>query len=225
MAVVPRGSPFDKLPIDVVEHIFLKGCEMSEPVPKFKFRLAEFGFAYDGPIPRKLKPFALDVRSVCSKWKRMIDSEENFGLARYWFARLVLVIPSYSKTTLENGREATNDGKKLEKIFFAKQMVQFQRQLDSSRGCDLQIFLASSEKLKNWDVRMDPYSETGSMLRLLTHTMVGLKDYCKQIVQITVNSNEPHVLLNAFALLSMIPRHDSRFSVFVVMNSNHHRRR
>jgi len=217
MAVVPRGSPFDKLPDEVVEHIFLRGCEMSEPTPKFGIKPTKSDYAeYDGPIHRRLKPFALDVRCVCSKWRVMID----LGLARYWIARLVLVIPSYIKISLsDNGRESTDDEKKTEKVFFAKQMVQFQRQLADPRGCDLDIFIASSESLKNWDVTMDPYSETGSMLRLLTHTIVGLKEYCKQIVKIEVVSDEPHVLLNAFALLSIIPRQDSRLTSFHIKSS------
>jgi len=159
MAVILRRSPFDRLPLDVVEHIFLKGCEMSEPDPEFKIRPTKSGSVYNGPIPRKLKPFALEIRSVCSKWKRMIDSEENFSLARYWFSRLVLVIPSYFKESPPNvgGRELANGGEKREKVFFAKQMLQFERQLTNTRGCDLQILLASSESLKDCFWKSGPW--------------------------------------------------------------------
>lgn len=201
----PRRSLFDKLTIDIVEHIFLKGCETNipesvfdTPAPVFVVRKYTGGIYRDGPISRRLKSFALNVRGVCSKWKRLIDSEESFGFTRYWFARLVLIVPSY-----DHGPN---------KVSLAKQMLRFHTQLVNSRGCDLDILLASSSTLKNWDDSMDLYSETGAMLKLLTYAIVGLKKYCKQIVNITVDSDEPHVLLNAIDLLSMIPRQGSRLS-------------
>jgi len=202
----------------VSQHIFLKGCEMDELRPDFDIHVGDK--LYDGPTSRKLKPFALKIRGVCSEWRRMINSEKNFSLTRYWFARLVLVIPLYfyysrmddKQVSVDGSEQSLENSRKLEKVSFAKQMVRFDKQLINSRGCDLQIFLASSEKLQNWDASMDPYSETGSLLRLLTYTIVSLREYCKQIVGIEVHSDEPHVLFNTFNLLSIIPQQDSRLS-------------
>jgi len=195
-------SQFDKFHNEIVEHIFLKGCEMDMLYSDFRIYFNDN--YYSGPFNRRLRPFARDVRGVCKKWKEMIDSEDVFSLTRYWIARLVLVVPSYSKTIW------TDRGEKHERVSFAKQMVQFNAQLANSRGCDLDILLASSDKLKNWANGMDLYSETGTMLKLMAYTTADLKQYCKQIVKIAVETEEPHLLLNVFALLSAIPQHSSR---------------
>jgi len=186
-------SPFDKLPDQVLEHIFLKDCEMEEPFSEYRIYSPDFG-RY-GPVSRRLKPFALIIRGVCSKWKSMIDSEENFSLSRYWMARLVLAIPSYSIS------RQTDQGEKREFVSFAKQMLQFRSQVARSRGCDLHISLFSFEGLEKWNDDMDLYSETGVMLKLMAYALVYLKEYSKQIVGIYINSDEPHVLLNALILL------------------------
>jgi len=113
----PNRSPFDKLPLQVLEHIFLKGCEMIDVILKDKIYVEPDKADYiGGPVSRRLKPFASDVRGVCSRWRSMIDSEENFSLSRYWFARLVLAIPSYSIP------RQTDQGEKREYAPFAKQM-------------------------------------------------------------------------------------------------------
>jgi len=202
----PARSPFDKLPLQVVEHIFLKGCEMEMPKSKYSIYVGSVNRFRGGPVSRRLKPFAITVRGVCSRWKNMIDSEETFSLSRYWFARLVLAIPSYSIS------RRTDQGEKREYVSFAKQMLQFRSQLTSSRGCDLDISLYSSEKMAKWDDSMDLYSETGIMLRLMAYALVDLQRYSKQIVAIIVDSDEPHMVLNTIILLLMIPRRDSRLS-------------
>jgi len=155
-------SLFDKLPVQVVEHIFLKGCEIGEPGSESSIKVGSNITDYSGPSSRRLKPFAITVRSVCSKWKKMIESEDNFSLSRYWFACLVLAIPSYSIS-----REMDQGEKRVENVSFAKQMMQLRSQLASSRGCDLYISLISSRGMEKWDDSMDLYSETGIMVRLM----------------------------------------------------------
>jgi len=182
---------------------------MDMPESKYKILVGTTSPTHDGPVSRRLKPFALDVRGVCSKWKKMIDSEENFSLSRYWFARPVLAIPSYSIS------RATDQGEKRKYVSFAVQMLQFRSQLAGSRGCDLGISLFSSWQMKRWDDGMDLYSETGIMVRLMAYALVDLKKYSNQIVKFSVISDEPHVVLNTMVLLSMIPRRNSRlFSLY-----------
>jgi len=105
-------SQFDKFHNEIVEHIFLKGCEMDMLYSDFRIYFNDN--YYSGPFNRRLRPFAHDVRGVCKKWKEMIDSEDVFSLTRYWIARLVLVVPSYSKTIW------TDRGEKHERVSFAK---------------------------------------------------------------------------------------------------------
>jgi len=123
----PNRSPFNKLPVQVLEHIFLKGCEMEIPGSKGEIYVGKHHTVYENLCSsRRLKPFALTVRSVCSKWKSLIDSEENFSLMRYWYAGLVLVIPFYTIS------RRTDQGEKREHLSFAKQIIQFRSQLTSS---------------------------------------------------------------------------------------------
>jgi len=90
-------------------------------------------------------------------------------------------------------------------------MTQFRTQLVNSQNCDLDVLLASARSSKKWDSTMKPSSETGEMIKLMAYEIVDhLKKYSKQIVNVRVESDEPHVLLNAIALLSMIPRQGSR---------------
>jgi len=168
-------SPFDNLPLDIVEHIILKGCEMETPKPEYMIVVGNT--VYDGPCSRRRKPFAQLSRRVCSQWKRLIDSEEKFSLSRFWFACLVLAIPSYHKW-VEGG---DNRG---EYVSFVRQMLAARNQLANSNGCDLYVLLASSNKLPEWTNGMDPYGETGSMLKLLAYAILDLKNYGDQIVSI-----------------------------------------
>jgi len=75
-----NGSPFDRLPVQVLEHIFLKGCDLDIPAFEHEIYVGPDNTIHAGPAYRRLKPFALDVRAVCSRWKNMIDSEEYFSL-------------------------------------------------------------------------------------------------------------------------------------------------
>jgi len=174
------------------------------PSSEYTIRVGADPSIHSGPISRRLKPFALDIRGVCSKWKSIIDSEETFSLTRYWFASLVLAVPSYYIL------KKTDQSEKRKYVSFAKQMLQLRSQLTSSRGCDLLISLFSSEGMEKWDDSMDLYSETGIMVRLMAYALIDLKKHSKQIVEFSVISDEPHVVLNTIALLSMIPQRESR---------------
>jgi len=187
---------------------------MEEPGSKDRIYVPDKAVYISGPVSRRLKPFALDIRGVCTKWKNIIDSEENFSLSRYWFARLVLAIPSYSIS------RQTDQGKKQEYVSFAKQMIQSRSQLSSSRGCDLYVFLLSSGGMEKWSDDMDLYSETGIMVRLMAYALVDLQRYFKQIVGIYLLSDEPHMVLNMITLLSMTPRRDSRLSILGFVRSS-----
>jgi len=81
------------LPTEVIERIFVKGCELedgvysqdSETKTKKSIEL----------IPRQLKVFAQEARLVCLRWKGIIDSRTNFSVSHFWNARLSLILDTF----------------------------------------------------------------------------------------------------------------------------------
>jgi len=68
---------------------------------------------------------------------------KRISVSRYWFARPVLAITSYYKVIKADG------GEKFEYNSFAKHMVQSNKQLINSRGCELQMYLASINEMES----------------------------------------------------------------------------
>jgi len=146
------SRPFDKMPNEVLLHIFVKGTE-DDPDPE---EVGNIAF-------RRLKPFAALTRQVCARWRIIIDYHPSY--ISFFFARLILR-PGW----LNERREIT----------LAKQLAIFRRQLLSSGGCNLFIYLNFSDLFKEG---ADHYASDviRLVIRLVMHAMAMLLPYHNQV--------------------------------------------
>jgi len=172
------SRPFDRLPNEVLLHVFIKGAEDDCHDP------------WRGGSYRRFKTFARRARQVCARWKTIIDNPPSS--VSFWVTYLEL-------TAHSSGYQGVQSFGKLQS--FGKQIATFHRLLLSSYGCDLSIsfnLYDLPKKLPN--DRSYPY--TSPIVRLIIYAMEMITPYHDQVIELHMYHATPAVCLCMLKLVA-----------------------
>jgi hypothetical protein len=186
----------NNVPIEVLEHIFLKGCE------------DDVGGTRDHP--RQLKPFAKLVSTVCSAWRQTILDPGEFQNTHFYIAVLSLNL-HFRKPK----RSSFSQSQRL-----VRDLVQFKRTLSETRGCDIEINFSTDCQADSIEMLSE---EVKAQLKLFLNGMLSIIPYQQQLLAITLYANQPQAVAQVWQILDTLLREAHRLVKLMVCRFNRHK--
>jgi hypothetical protein len=181
------------LPSEILEWIFLKGCE------------DDVGRSQDHA--RQLKPFAKLVTTVCSTWRQVILDPGKFQNTHFYIAVLSLNLHF----------EKPEDSSFPRSQRLVRNLAQFKRALSETCGCDIEIKFSTDCQADSIEMLSE---EVATQLKLFLNGMLSIIPYQRQILSLTLYADQPQAIAQVWQILDTPLREAHRLVKLMVYRSD-----